>query len=172
MFIHRNPAYFLIALAALLMPGCASMSPNHYGKFHFKGTVKDADGKPVPNAWVKIKGWETLTNAQGQWQQEQVLHCGTLKEHMDSYEENDQILVMAEGFEPQEERFIVKHPGYFQSCQAEQTLAFDTVLQRQSDEIRKNKAEANKVQLPKDSPIIPLPPEKSYSKGRKGKVTL
>lgn len=164
MLLHRFQPYALIAASAFVF-GCSSINPVHLGKFTFTGDVKDEAGKPVPNAWVKVRGWETLTDASGKWQQIQVVDCGTLREHMDSYEENDAILVAAEGFQPSEEKFIVKHPGYFQSCQAEQTIAFDTVLHPLSAEQKANKEAGKKISPPRESEI-PWPIDTKKKKGK------
>ncbi|MBI3543897.1 MAG: carboxypeptidase regulatory-like domain-containing protein [Deltaproteobacteria bacterium] len=75
MFLHRNEGGFLMARSARVLllasafaaVSCANINPGHMGKFTFQGIVKDAAGKPVPNAWVKVRGWETLTDAAGKW---------------------------------------------------------------------------------------------------------
>ena len=115
------------------------MSPSHYAKFTFQGKVVDDAGKPVANAWVKVRGWETLTDADGRWKQIQVLHCGAKTEHPESFTESDAILVTAAGFAAAEEPFSVKHPTWFASCEPEQIVAFETVLKTQSTEQKKSK---------------------------------
>ena len=170
MFLHRYKSYFLIAATGLLASACAGLQPSHYAKFMFSGVVKDEQGKPVPNAWVKIRGWETLTDPQGRWKQEQVLHCGALKDKMSDYEENDSILVMAKGFEPLEEDFKVKHPGWFQSCETAQNLAFEMTLKPESKE-RKENREADKF-VPRKEKVIPWPEDPKKPKLKPGETHL
>jgi hypothetical protein len=171
MFFHRDKSRILstafAVVAGALVSACATFDPVHEGKFVFQGIVKDEQGKPVPNAWVKVRGWETLTDAQGKWRQEQVVHCGTLKEHMSGFEENDALLVSLEGFAPSEEKFFVKHPAYFESCQAEQNLAFDTTLVREEIE-KKQTHEVTKIKPKEDPPTIPWSKEKTYHSKTKG----
>ena len=171
MLIHRYTAYILIGIAAALLPACANLNPSHLSKFTFEGKVTDTSGKPIPNAWVKVRGWETLTDANGKWRQEQVVNCGTLREHMDSFEENDAILITATGYESSEEKFIVKHPGWFQSCTPEQTVALNTTLEPENVEKKISREAAKKVPTPKESPALPLP-DANKKKGNKGKFTL
>lgn len=174
MLFHHYKSLVLTAAVAFCVASCSSLNPVHLGKFTFEGTVKDADGKPVPNAWVKVRGWETLSDVQGKWKQEQVVDCGTLREHVDSYEEHDAIIVEAKGFAPSEEKFMVKHPGWFQSCEAEQRLVFDTVLDSQSADKTRNERAAKPKAPPQESPAIPMPEERpvKQSKASKGKYTL
>ena len=140
MHLHHFKAYVLIAAAAAVS-ACASMSPSHFAKFTFQEKVVDVSGKPVPNAWVKVRGWETLTDAEGRWKQVQVLHCGAMTEHPDSFTESDAILVAATGFVSAEEPFSVKHPTWFASCEPEQIVAFETVLKPENAEAREKAKE-------------------------------
>ena len=155
----RFSTHVLIAASAFALGACSSINPGHVGKFNFEGKVTDQAGKPVPNAWVKVRGWETLTDANGKWQETQVVDCGTLRDHMDSYEENDAVLVTAEKFEPSEEKFIVKHPGWFQSCTSEQTIVLDSVLKPEGSE-PKATVETTKPTPPRETPA----PEQSKKK--------
>lgn len=131
MLSHHHAAYALIVLGLVALPACGGvrLNPVHEGKFTFEGMVRDENGKPVPNAWVKVRGWETLSDAKGHWRQEQVVNCGALHDHPGSYDENDDVLIEAPGFVMAEEHFLVKHPAFFQSCEPEQKIVFDTVLQ-------------------------------------------
>lgn len=158
MLIHRYKSYFLTAAVAALVSGCAGLSPSHYGKYSFTGTVKDESGKPVPNAIVKVRGWETLTDEQGRWKQEQLVKCGALRDEMSGKDAADAVLVVAKGFEPVEEDFVVKHPAWFNSCEPEQTIAFETVLPRESKE-RKESREADQFK-PREEATIPWPSDK------------
>lgn len=158
MLIHRYKSYFLVAAVMGTLSACAGLQPSHYGKYTFQGTVKDETGKPVPNAIVKVRGWETLTDAQGRWKQEQVVKCGALRDEMGGKEAADAVLVAATGFEPVEEKFTVKHPAWFNSCEPEQTIAFETVLPRESKE-RKESREADQFK-PREESTIPWPSNK------------
>jgi hypothetical protein len=122
--------FFSYALVLSFFMGCSGpiLNPNHYGKFTFKGVVLDGQGKPLSDTWVKIKNWETLTNQKGEWTQEHVIHCGSLREDMDGMYENDVVLFSKLGYLSQEEAFHIKHPKWFEGCQAEQTLIFNTTL--------------------------------------------
>jgi hypothetical protein len=149
----------VLFFAVLLGAGCAALSPNHYAKFVFKGKVMSPDGKPIANAWVKVRGWETLTNEKGEWVQEQVLHCGSLREHMSSYDEQDVVLVTAEGFKSSEENFKVKHPGWFYSCEPDQTVILNTQLasiettKEEPTAVRKSKKNASEeASAPQQAP--------------------
>lgn len=161
MFINRYKSHVLIA-ASLLATACATLNPNHEGRYVFEGTVKTKEGIPVPNAWVKVRGWETMTDAKGKWRQEQIVHCGAKRESMGNYDENDTILIEAQGFESYEEKFVVKHPSWFASCKPDETLAFETVLQPLSGE----KRAAKEATLPdrKEEKTIPW-----GGKSKKGK---
>ena len=162
MLIDRIKTYILI-IASVSASACSSMSPAHYGRFTFEGTVKDQNGKPVPHAWVKVRGWETLSDLDGKWTQVQVVHCGTIADHVESYEENDEILVTADGFGSKEEKFVVKHPGYFQSCTAEQTIHFDSVLVAVGTETLETKVPARQKMAPSERPAAPKSTKGSYS---------
>jgi hypothetical protein len=173
MLDHRDTAHALtIAAASLLACACSAMSPGHVGRYTFQGKVTNEAGAPVPNAWVKVRGWETLTDAQGKWQQVQVVDCGTLREHMDSFEENDAVLVAAEGYQSNEEKFVVKHPGWFQSCTPEQVVILDTVLKPESPAVKANRAESKNINPPKESPNLPFPGGEEHKATRKGGYTL
>lgn len=161
MLIHRYKSFVLVGVIFLMGAGCSGLQPSHYGKFVFQGTVKDPEGKPVPNAWVKVRGWETLTDNQGRWKQEHVLHCGALRDEMGGKDKADAVLVTAKGFEPHEEGFVVKHAAWFSSCEPETTIAFEVALQRESKE-RKDSREADTFK-PRPETEIPWPEEK---KGR------
>ncbi len=161
MFLDRNKTYLVIVLSAFVS-ACSSMAPTHLGKFTFEGTVKDAAGQPVPHAWIKVRGWETLSDASGKWSQVQVVDCGTLAEHVETFEENDAVLVTADGFRSQEEKFVVKHPGYFQSCTPEQTLRFETVLTSASGVVE---SAAAKTTEPKKKPPRRAAPASTSTKG-------
>ncbi|MBI3543898.1 MAG: hypothetical protein HY075_11555 [Deltaproteobacteria bacterium] len=101
-----------------------------------------------------------------------MVNCGTIREHVDSFEENDAVLVAADGYQPSEEKFIVKHPGWFQSCNPEQTIIFETVLNTITPEEKKNKELGKKSVVPKESPNLPWPNERSNKKGKKGAYSL
>lgn len=165
MLFHRYKPYILIAIVFALN-ACSGMSlnPTHEAKFTFQGKVLDEQGRPVRGAWVKVRGWETLTDEKGQWREEQVVNCGALKDHSDSFEENDAVLVVKEGYAASEEKFIVHHPGWFSGCQPEQVIAFETVLRAESPEKTENR-EASKYK-PKEHPEIPWPTPKNRK--RKG----
>ncbi|MEW6057266.1 MAG: hypothetical protein AB1540_11710 [Bdellovibrionota bacterium] len=164
MFFYRYKPYFLMALIAFCSScGGLALSPNHHAKFTFQGKVVTETGLPVPNAWVKVRGWETLTDSQGRWKQEQVVKCGALREHPSSHVEEDAVLVTAPGFEPAEESFDVKHPAWFSSCEADQVLAFETVLKPEGSETEQNR-DATKFKERKESPAIPWPDPKSQAK--------
>lgn len=164
MLIHRYKSHVLVLAALALAPACSSLQPSHYGKFTFQGVVKDTAGKPVPNAWVKVRGWETLTDAQGRWKQEQIVHCGALREDMSGKDSADAILVTAKGYEPFEEKFVVKHPAWFNSCEPETTIAFDAVMQSETKE-RKENREADKFK-PRPETEIPWPEEPKKGRPR------
>ena len=136
----------------------STLNPVHEGKYTFQGRVTSEESKPIPNAWVKVRGWETVTDNDGRWKQDQIVECGTMREHMESHDEADDLLISATGFEQHEERFFVKHPGWFKSCQAEQTFAFDTVLLR----------DASKSQPKPESSPIPWPKDQNSKKRPKG----
>lgn len=171
MLIHRYKSYILVMLAGLVVSACAGLQPSHYGKFLFQGVVKDEQGKPVPQAWVKVRGWETMTDAQGRWKQEQILHCGALRDKMSDFEENDSLLVTATGYEPAEEDFIVKHAGWFQSCEPPKAIVIETVLKRESTE-RKENREADEFK-PRQEKEIPWPEEsKKRPKLKRGETHL
>lgn len=137
---------FILSFTVLVfgISGCSglALNPVHMGKFIFQGKVVDESGVPIPGAWVKVRGWETLTDAQGRWRQEQVVDCGAMREHMGSYDENDEILVEARGYESSTKNFVVRHPAYFGSCDPDQTVAFDMILKT-----KKNQARPNEVTL-------------------------
>ncbi len=163
MLIHRYKSYFLIT-SALFVTACSSMQPSHYGKFVFQGTVKDEAGQPVANAWVKVRGWETLTDTKGRWKQEQVLHCGALRDEMSGKDSADTVLVVAQGFEPLEEKFIVKHPAWFGDCEPERTIAFESVLLKEPKDVKDNR-EAGKFKK-REEATIPWPEDKKKGKPR------
>jgi hypothetical protein len=165
MLIHRYKSSVLIALSVFAVSACGTLSPTHEGKFTFRGRVTTPDGKPIPNAWVKVRGWETLTDASGKWTQVQIVHCGTEREHPGSFDESDQILITATGFESSEEKFLVKHPAYFVSCESEQTIAFDTVLKPEDSEKKANR-EASKFKPAPEPSAIPWPKEDGTRKRR------
>lgn len=177
MLSHFNKACTLSAVIFLvsILPGCSALEPVHEGKWTFSGTVKNEQGKPIPNAWVKVRGWETLTGADGRWIQEQIISCGALADHIDNYEENDAVLIMAKGYDASEEKFIVRHPAFFQSCDPEKKLAFNTVLTKESSAKSKrptitdsnDSTDSPDLNEPKSSPSEPNP-----SASRKGSVTL
>jgi hypothetical protein len=48
----------------------------------------------------------------------------------------------------------VKHPGYFQSCSAEQTVHFDTVLAPEGSEVKASKEAAKKINPPRKARIF------------------
>lgn len=129
----RNSTKFKIIIQGLLLVTFASCSginlnPVHEAKFTFEGKVVDFQGNPVPKAWVKVRGWETLTNNEGRWHQDQLVHCGALREHPDSFDEADAVLVSKNGYESVEEKFLVKHPRWFADCLPEQKIVFETKL--------------------------------------------
>jgi len=171
MLSHRLKSSLSVLIVAFATTACTGMllSPTHLGKYTFKGTVTDQSGKPVPNAWVKVRGWETLTNAEGRWEQVQVVNCGALREHPTSFTENDAILVTAKGYKPAEENFVVKHPSYFESCEPEQTVAFDVKLRAEGIEEYQNR-EATKFKVPEHE-AVPLPEHKRLPSLRKSKGT-
>ncbi len=107
---------------------CSGLQPAHTGLFDFQGTVFTVYNKPIEGAVVKVLGWETLTNHEGRWSMQHVVACGALREHPSSYSENNNILITQDGYSAVEENFLIVHPAWFQSCQAQQTLAFETIL--------------------------------------------
>lgn len=171
MRVHRQQFGSLIVgssffVLALSVAGCSgfTIAPSHVAKYTFQGKVTDPKGKPVPNARVKVRGWETLTDAQGRWKQDQVVNCGALKDHSGGFEENDAILVDAPGFEPLEESFKVKHPAWFLGCgRDEAAVVFETVLQPLTEE----KQEYQRKESPelRESPAIPWPRKPTRGRG-------
>ncbi len=128
---HRNATRLILSLTAMVaVTACSggTLNPSHYGKYEFEGTVKTTDGKPVSGAWVKVREWQTVTDENGRWKQEHLVHCGAMKDEVSGFEEQDAILVTKEGFASTEERFVVKHPAWFNSCKPDQKLLFETVL--------------------------------------------
>jgi hypothetical protein len=84
----------------------------------------------VANALVKVRGWETFTDSDGKWREEQLVECGALHDHMSSFDEGDQVLIEAPGFVSAEEDFTVSHPAWFHGCERDETvIALETVLQ-------------------------------------------
>jgi hypothetical protein len=162
MRVYRYKPYILVAGISAALAGCSTMQPSHYAKFTFQGKVSSPDGKPVANAWVKVRGWETLTGPDGRWHQEQIVHCGAMNEHSGGYDESDAILVTAEGFTSAEENFSVKHPGWFQSCNPDQVVAFETVLQPEGME-QGEASEAKKFK-PRNPPVVPWPQDRRKAK--------
>ncbi|MBI3557036.1 MAG: carboxypeptidase regulatory-like domain-containing protein [Deltaproteobacteria bacterium] len=162
MFRNFNKSHVLISLS-FLVSACSNLSPAHLGRFTFEGLVKDEAGKPIPHAWVKVRGWETLSDANGKWREVQVVDCGTLTEHVESYEENDEVLITADGFRPKEEKFIVKHPGYFQSCNPEQVVHFDSVLTSRGAEVQAPETPTKKPNPPSEQAPAPKNTKGSYS---------
>ena len=109
---------------------CSVLSPNLVGKFNFKGRVTDEDGNPISNAWVKIRGWETLTNKNGEWEFIQLIACGSLKDELDNKQVRDLLLIDAVGFERREETYFITRAAWFESCAEETNLVFNSKLQK------------------------------------------
>ncbi len=134
------------------LAGCSSFQPSHTGRYSFEGTVKDESGKPLKDVWVKILGWETATNSSGKWEQVHVVKCGALREHMESHDEQDSILLYKDGFDSKEEKFNVNHPSWFQSCEKDSRMEYDTVLKRSTASVTKAEPSDEPKKPPKEAP--------------------
>jgi hypothetical protein len=142
-------SFIIINLLAssMLAVACSgtTLNPTHYGKYEFEGQVKTEEGKPVAGAWVKVRNWETLTDEQGHWKEEQILHCGAITDQMSGFDEEDAVLVTAPGYVTKEEKFKVLHPAWFGSCKSEEKIVFETVLTTSK---KAKTSEEKKVELP------------------------
>src|SRR5437899_258258 len=102
MFLYRSKFTVLSTAASLALCTACALSPTHEAKYTFEGKVTDSSGKPLADAWVKVRGWETLTDAGGKWREEIVLDCGARHDDLTGADEKDQILVMKDGYKSSE----------------------------------------------------------------------
>ncbi|GEM_PF-1566096 len=142
--------FLLLGLFASLI-GCsgAALNPAHIGHYTFSGTVVDSNQKPVPNARVKVLGWETLTDERGQWRQEQLVECGASRETMSSHKKSEGVLVVADGFNSVDHPYEIERAAWFESCpKIRSEFSFQTVLNKTSETKSENKSGASEHEAP------------------------
>jgi hypothetical protein len=136
---------------------CSVLSPNLVGKFNFKGKVVGEDDLPVSNAWIKIRGWETLTDKNGEWQLSQLIACGSLKDEMNNKQVRDSLLVDAVGFERLEEPYFITRASWFESCAEETNLIFNSKLKKLQNTRKPFKLVPQKENTENSEKLMPLP---------------